>query len=108
MIETTVTCDQLIGIVGTAALTMLGASGAFLKFLVMDHIADLKADVKDLKTNVSSLVVKLEDCNEQHTAALERAARAEAALSIVGRELRPEVQEKIRSLLDDAPSGNGR
>ena len=41
---------------------MLGASGAFLKFLVMDHIADLKADVKDLKTNVSSLVV-----NEQHT-----------------------------------------
>ena len=105
MIETTVTGDQLIGIVGTAALTMLGASGAFLKFLVMDHIADLKADVKDLKTNVSSLEVKLEDCNEQHTAALERAARAEAALKIVGEELRPSVQEKVARALGTEPQG---
>lgn len=105
MIETTVTGGQLIGIVGTAALTMLGASGAFLKFIVMDHIADLKADVKDLKTNVSSLVVKLEDCNEHHTAALERAARAEAALKIVGEELRPSVQEKVARALGTEPQG---
>ena len=94
----TETIVTIIGSVGTIA----AGFGAFLKVFIMGRIDDLKSDVKELKGNVAVVVSKLEECQEDHAVSRERAARAESALSIVGRELRPEVQEKIRSLLDDA------
>lgn len=99
--------ETLLTIAGSFG-TFAAGFGAFLKLFIMGRIDDLKNDVKELKGNVSLVVSKLEECQEDHALARERAARAESALSIVGRELRPEVQEKIRSLLDDAPSGNGK
>ena len=84
-------------------VTFAAGLGAFLKVFIMGRIEDLKSDVKELKTDVRSVVGKLEECNEQHAAALQRAARAESALMIVGRELSPSVRDKVTQALESDP-----
>lgn len=96
----TETIVTIIGSVGTIA----AGFGAFLKVFIMGRIDDLKSDVKELKGNVAVVVSKLEECQEDHAVSRERAARAESALMIVGRELSPSVREKVTQALEaDVP-----
>ena len=83
----------IVTIVTTLGAAISGVAGK----LIFGRIDDLKADVKELKANVSTVVGKLEECQEEHAQARETVARLEAKTEAIAKAQPPNVQAEVRA-----------